>query len=320
MAEEKDTNRGLPVWLWIVIGLVLLVIVPVAGCGAFGLAVGASAGGASVQTAVRPSVAVIRVEGALLAGDSIASGTVAGSRTIIEMLEQANNDSNIRAIVLRINSPGGGVTASEEIHHAITQVDKPVVVSMGTTAASGGYYIAAPADRIYAAESTITGSIGVISQFITAEQFLDDVGVEVVYVTSGDLKDFGAIDTTLTEDELDYWQQIIDDLHEDFIDVVAEGRDMSRSEVAMLADGRIYTGQQAVEVGLVDAIGYLDDAIAHAGELGGIGSDPPVVELTPQPTFFESLAGFSAPQQEPSIPDLIREMAAPTLEYRYIGP
>lgn len=322
-AASGQRSRSIPLWVWLLALFMFTVIAPVLACGAFGysFALGSTAA-SSPAAGGAPAVGVVRVEGTIISGKNPGLSTgIAASEDIIAQIEQARDNPSIRAVVLRIDSPGGGVTPSDEIYHALMQLDKPVVVSMGSLAASGGYYIAAPADYIYATPGTLTGSIGVISQFVNAEGLLDELGVKVEVVKSGDVKDFGGFYREMTDEERLYWQGIINETYEHFVQIVAEGRGLEIEAVRAVADGRVITGQQAVEIGLVDAIGYFDDAVRKAGELGGISGEPHVVELAPQRGLLEMLYGF---QTQPGLPidvaALLRELGGPSLEYRQAGP
>lgn len=322
--QKREVRRGLT-WLWVLLAFVGGLLMPAVVCGGLILAVGVAAGAGGPATVgdlgFGPGVGVIRVEGIITPGGSTGYSTVAGADTIIDLIEQAQDSEDVKAILLRVDSPGGGVVASDEIYHALTQVDKPIVVSMGTTAASGGYYISAPADYIFATPHTLTGSIGVISSFVNAEDLLDDVGVEVVALTTGEFKDTGSFYSELTDEERAYWQAIIDQTYDGFVDVVAEGRGLSEAEVLELADGRVFTGQEALELGLVDEIGYFDDAFAKAAELGGISGEARLIELQPAPTFLDYLAAAQSGQGLlPNVADILELMAQPDLEYRYVGP
>lgn len=318
---QQRQGRGIPAWVWILVGVVVLLGLPAAACGAFGFSLALAARQPARTVTPGSSVGVITVEGPIMAGESVALGAAAaGSDTIIELIERANENSNIEAIVLRVNSPGGDVVASDEIHHAVTLVDKPVVVSMGSMAASGGYYISAPADYIYATPYTLTGSIGVISQFFNAEELLDELGVEVTVITAGEVKDFGSFTRDMTEEEREYWQSLISTSHEGFIERVAAGRDLTVEEVREVADGRIILGVDAVELGLVDEVGYMEDAIARAGELGGISGEPNVVELEPSTGFLESLYGFQMQGRTEVLDMLLQQFAPPSFEFRYLSP
>ena len=216
-------------------------------------------------------IALIRVEGVILDAQS----------TITELKRFGENPS-VKAIVLRIDSPGGGVVPSQEIYDAVQRVrnknNKAVIASMGTVAASGGYYIAAATDRIIANPGTLTGSIGVIMETANVEGLLKKIGVEGVIIKSGKYKDIGSPLRQMSDDEHALLQSVMDDVHKQFIDAVAEGRALEVSTVQALADGRIFTGRQAKEAKLVDELGNLEDAIQLAADLAGIEGEPKVVE------------------------------------------
>lgn len=216
-------------------------------------------------------IGLIRVEGVILdAKDTVAE------------LERFGDSSSVKAIVLRIDSPGGGVVPSQEIHDAVQRVrskhKKTVVASMGTVAASGGYYIAAAADRIIANPGTLTGSIGVIMELVNLEGLLKKVGVEGIVVKSGHYKDIGSPFRKMGPDDRRILQAVMDDVHNQFIEAVAEGRSLDVAAVRKLADGRIFTGRQAMNAKLVDELGDLDDAVRIAADLVGIEGEPTVVE------------------------------------------
>lgn len=316
-------RRTPTVWFWLVALFMVTVVAPVLACGAFGYAF---AVGSTQPTAAwggaDAAVGVVRIEGTIVSGRGIGFGTpVAASEIVLNQIRRAQDDPTIRAVVLRIDSPGGDAVASDEIYHAIRQLDKPVVVSMGSLAASGGYYVAVAADYIYAVPTTLTASIGVISEFIVAEELLDELGVQVVVIEAGEVKDFGGFYRQMTEEERAYWQGIINEAHDRFVQVVAEGRGLDEEDVRAIADGRVVTGRQAVELGLVDAVGYFDDAVAKAAELAGISGEPRVVELTPQWGLLNLLYGYEARSQAvPSIADVLRDLEKPALEYRLAGP
>jgi protease IV len=197
-------------------------------------------------------------------------------------LKRFGDSSSVKAIVLRIDSPGGGVVPSQEIHDAVQRVrnkqNKTVVASMGTVAASGGYYIAAAADRIIANPGTLTGSIGVIMELVNLEGLLKKVGVEGVVVKSGHYKDIGSPFRKMGADDRRILQAVMDDVHNQFIEAVAEGRSLDVAAVRTLADGRIFTGRQAVDAKLVDELGDLDDAVRIAADMVGIEGEPTLVE------------------------------------------
>jgi protease-4 len=216
-------------------------------------------------------IALIRVEGVIL-----------DAQQTVGDLKKFGESPSVKAIVLRIDSPGGGVVPSQEIHDAVLRVrnkqNKAVVASMGTVAASGGYYIAAATDRIMANPGTLTGSIGVIMELANLEGLLKKIGVENVVVKSGRHKDIGSPFRKMSDEDRRILQSVMDDVHTQFIEAVAEGRSLDVSDVRPLADGRIFTGRQAKEIKLVDELGDLDDAIRLAADLGGIEGEPKVVE------------------------------------------
>ncbi len=223
-------------------------------------------------------VAVIYVQGIMITGNIPGGLGYATSEEISRSIQDAADDKNVKAIVLRINSPGGTPAAAQEIVTEIkkAQEHKPVVVSMGDVAASAAYYISAPADHIIANPDTMTGSIGVIWVFENSSGYFDEEGVEFYVAKSGDFKDMGANWRGLTDDEKQYSEELVLEVFERFVDEIASGRGLSRSEVKDMADGRIYTGSRAMELGLVDETGNLYDAIDVAAELGGIKGKPTV--------------------------------------------
>ncbi|GAB4163947.1 MAG: signal peptide peptidase SppA [Geothermobacteraceae bacterium] len=206
-------------------------------------------------------------------------GVIDSSRSLMEQLVDYREDPTVKAVVLRVNSPGGAVGPAQEIYEEVKKLarEKPVVVSMGTVAASGGYYVAVPARRILANPGTLTGSIGVVMQFTNMEELLAKIGLKNQVVKSGAHKDIGSATREMTDEEKVILQGLIDDVHLQFVSAIAEGRKMDLKRVKELADGRIYTGQQALKIGLVDELGNLQDAIALAGKMGGIQGKPQVI-------------------------------------------
>ena len=195
-------------------------------------------------------------------------------RSVTEQLDQAASDNNVKAVILEINSPGGGITATDTLHDEILRfrekTGKKVIVYMKDVAASGGYYIAACSDRIVAHPTSITGSIGVIMMLFNFEGLYNWLGISEKVIKSGALKDMGSSSRQPTEEEEKLFKEIILEMHSRFVDVVSQGRGMPRDRVAELADGRIYTGQQALDNGLIDAIGYINDAIQAGKEEAGL--------------------------------------------------
>ena len=205
-------------------------------------------------------------------------GIIFDSREFNEQLEEYGNRSGIKAVVLRINSPGGGVAASQEIYEAVkkfrAETKKKVVVSMSSVAASGGYYIACAADKIFANPGSITGSIGVIAEWYNYGDLLKWAKLQSIVIKSGDLKDAGSPTRPLTDAEKAYFQGLINNMYDQFVGAVALGRKMNVQTVRHLADGRVYTGQEAKANGLIDEIGTFQDALSAATKMVGISGEP----------------------------------------------
>jgi protease IV len=213
-----------------------------------------------------PRVAVVEIEGII----------VDGSSAVRELREHLENPA-VKAVILRVNSPGGVVAPTQEIFAAIQRVrkgGKPVIASFGAVAASGGYYVATAADRIYANPGTLTGSIGVVMQMANIEGLLKKVGVDYVVVKAGAYKDIGNFARTMTPEERKILQALLDDVYSQFVDAVAEGRGLDRKQVLAFADGRIYSGQQAQALKMVDDLGGFEDAVEAAGKLANISGRP----------------------------------------------
>jgi protease-4 len=191
-------------------------------------------------------------------------------------LHELRRDASVKALVVRIDSPGGAVAPSQEIHQAILRArkDKKVVCSMGTVAASGGYYVAAACDQIFASAGTITGSIGVISEVPHVQKLLELARVDVETIKSGAMKDVGSPLRAMSTDERHFLQGFIDNIYEQFLSDVATARKLDKEKLRALADGRILTGKQALEAGLVDKLGNLEDAVEAAARLAGEKGTP----------------------------------------------
>lgn len=205
-------------------------------------------------------------------------GAIVDEQWFVDELEYLREDGGVRAFVIEIESPGGTVGASQSIYRAIHDLreedDRPVIAWMGDVAASGGFYAAMGADSVLALPGTITGSIGVIMEFPNAEELLRNVGLGWEIVKSGEHKDLGSPTRPLSAADREILQALVDDVYRQFVDVVVENTALEAPEVERLADGRIFSGRQAVELGLVDRLGTLDDAIAVAGRMAGLGEDP----------------------------------------------
>jgi protease-4 len=207
-------------------------------------------------------------------------GLLSDARLVIDDID-AMEAAGVSALVLRVDSPGGGVVASQEIYGRVLDVKAtgtPIVVSMGAVAASGGYYVSTPADSIIANPGTITGSIGVLMSFTNLEGLFEKIGMDFEVVKSGEHKDVGSWSREMTAEEREFLQATVDDIHAQFVEAVSANRNLTREEVEALADGRILSGRQAVEAGLVDGLGTLDEAIALAGRMAGIPGEPRVQE------------------------------------------
>jgi protease-4 len=269
-----------------------------------------------------PAIAIIDVSGAIVSGrpDPFDTSGVAASGVLVPLIQQAARNPDVKVLLLRVDSPGGGVVASDEIYHALKKANKPIVVLMGDTAASGGYYISMAAQYIIANPNTLTGSIGVIAEFPEASELFEKIGVRFQVVKSGAVKDIGGPWRPLTDDEKALMQKIIDETYSNFVALVAQGRQLPEAQVRPIADGRVFTGKQALELKLIDAVGYEEDAIAKAASLGGLSGEPRVIRYH-RSTGFASLLNeqdwtrlFAARSWSPR--DL-REWLAPTLEYRW---
>lgn len=238
-------------------------------------------------------IALIRIEGPIL-----------DSRATVDELETYGDDPLVKAIVLRLDTPGGGVAPSQEIYNAVKRVrldkHKTVVASMGNVAASGGYYIAVASDRILANPGSLTGSIGVVMQLANLENLMNKIGVKNIVIKSGRYKDVGSPFRMMGEEDRQLLQSVLDDAHRQFIEAVAAGRSLDTADVEALADGRIFTGQQAKDVLLVDELGDLTDAVKLAADMSGLQS-PPVVE-TPRPYSFRDWIVGSLFGDAPALP------------------
>ncbi len=207
------------------------------------------------------------------------TGLIAESESAIEQIRKFARDDSIQAIVLRVNSPGGGVGPSQEIYEEVRKLrgKKVVVTSMGALAASGGYYIACASEKIYANPGTITGSIGVIMNFVNVRDLVEKIGIRGMVVKSGEYKDIGSPVRDMKPGERRLLQGVIDNVHAQFVNAVAEGRGLDRKQVLAIADGRIFSGEQARELGLVDTLGNLQDAVEEAGRMAKIEGEPKLV-------------------------------------------
>jgi protease IV len=247
--------------------------------------------------AVFISLLVILFQKNLPVGDRIAliriEGPIIDSKATLDEMKDYVKDSSIKAIVLRIDSPGGAVAPSQEIYEEVRKAiaKKKIVVSMGSVAASGGYYIASPATRIIANPGTLTGSIGVIMEIPNVEGLMNKIGVKTEVIKSGRHKDIASVFRGIKKEEKEILQNVLDNVHEQFILAVAEGRKMLHDDVVRIADGRVFTGEQALKIGLVDELGNLEDAIKIAAKLSGVKGEPEVISKKERFSFIDLLRG-----------------------------
>lgn len=250
--------------------LVAAVLVYLGVAGLFIIGVGGLSRGEGGPALFGPRVAIVELEGVIIEVDDL-----------VRELKAHRDNPSVRAVVMRINSPGGVVAPTQELHDAVLrlrQAGKPVVASLGAVAASGGYYVAVACSEIYANPGTLTGSIGVIMQLANFEQLMKKVGVDYVVVKAGQFKDIGNVARAMTPDERRVMQALLDDVHGQFIAAVATGRKLPREDVVRFADGRIFSGTQAKELRMVDALGGLEEAVLASAKLAGIPSPPTVIQ------------------------------------------
>jgi protease-4 len=234
-------------------------------------------------------------------GDAIAVVDIQGELHYdlhkIQEIEGYRDNNSVKAVLLFVNSPGGGVAASQALYHAVRKVTekKPVVAVMGAVAASGGYYVACAADSIIAHEGTITGSIGVIAAYVRTEELFSKIGLDVTVIKSGRYKDVGSPHRQMTEGEKAYIGKLLDTVYLQFLRAVSEGRGMPLRQVRRVAEGRLYSGEEAVEVGLVDRLGTYEDALEMAARMGGISGKPRILKRQPRRGLFERIFGKTVP-------------------------
>lgn len=320
--------------LWALIGVLVGFALPVLACIGATLILSLSLAGLGAQAApspnipvhvsgpqTGPAVALIEIRGPIVSGraPSFSTTSVAAADDIIALIRQAAIDSDVRAIVLNVNSPGGSVVPSDQIYHQLQALQIPVVVHMEDVAASGAYYLSMGADYLIANPNTLTGSIGVISTFPDAHELLEKIGVQFQIITAGEAKDFGSPYRSMEPEEAEYWQGVVDEAYQGFIEVVAQGRNMQPDEVRPLADGRLYTGRRALELDLIDELGYLQDAVDTAAALGGIEAEPRVIryeKYTPLRSLLGENTSLSLPTALP--PDWLQRLYSPALQFLWV--
>ena len=317
-APPKRPGRGGGAWLGLVFGVLLVGSCLVMGVVVLGGVSGGGGGGVVTQPvggSGHDRIAVIPVEGMITRGMSGAGPFVPGIPDTVarvrEYLARAKDDERVRAVILEINSPGGEVTACDLIHDALVrfrkETGKPIVAYLEGAAASGGYYIAAPGDRIVCHRTTITGSIGVRMSYLNFADLAAKHGVKEVSITSGAHKDMGSMWQELDDSERQLLQGLVDEMYARFLDVVATGRSLDPAAVRPLADGRILTAQQALDGKLVDTIGDLDAAVGAAKQLANL-TDATVVRYTRQPSLFDLLNARAAAAPAASPSGLVAEL------------
>lgn len=290
----KKKNRGCITG--IVLFFLFLLIVPICAFASF-LAFGLTVSDSSdlvVATGSEDVIAVINIDGVIADySDSVSFGgtSTSSSDQIVEDIDRAMNDSAVKAIIVEIESPGGEVVPSDIIYRKLIEARKikPVIAYSATMAASGGYYVASAADQFIVHPSVMTGSIGVILQITNTDGLYDKLGIEVATFKTGAYKDTELIFDDNSDGEAEeIFQTMIDEAYDDFINSIVAGRGMDKDELIQLADGRIYTGYQAVENGLADATGYFEDAVLVAEDLAGI-QNATVIEYQRSEDFFSLL-------------------------------
>ena len=235
-------------------------------------------------------------------------GEIYCSKPVIDLLHKYEKRSRVKAIVLRIDSPGGSVAATQEIYEEVNKIrekgKKPIIASLGSVAASGGYYIACGAEKIVANPGTLTGSIGVLINIVNVEELLKKIGIDMKTITSGELKDIGSISRKMTPNEEKLLREVIDNIHSQFLRVIEERRGLTGEELASIADARIFTGEQALEKRLIDELGNLTDAIEIAARAAGIEGEPRIVEEKKRFSLLQLILGKT-------------ELSLPPLQVRY---
>jgi protease IV len=244
-------------------------------------------------------------------------GLITSSEETIRQLTDLRHNNAVKAILVRIDSPGGAVGASQEIYAEVRRTNevKPVVASMGSVAASGGLYAALGAGKILANPGTLTGSIGVIVKFANLKELFDKIGYRNEVIKSGRLKDTGSPDRPLLPEERQMLQEVIDSVHRQFIGAVVESRGLSEQAVTGIADGRIFSGEKALELGIIDQLGNFTDAVKLASELGGVKADPPIL-IYPAEKEFSLLRYFVRTDEADLVNRFLR--SGPVLAYEWL--
>ena len=248
--------------------------------------------------------------------------TIIDSKPIVRQFKKYREDKSIKAIVLHVNSPGGGVAASQEMYEEVKKTrdsGKPVIVSFGSIAASGGYYVACGGSLIVSNPGTLTGSIGVIISLMNFKELTDKLGIKDLTIKSGELKDAGNPMREATEKDKAYFQEIVDDSYDQFLDVVSKERKIDKEELRKIANGRVYTGRQAKDIKLVDSIGTLEDAIRIAGEMAKIEGEPAIIREKGRKNIFDYFIDNMSSNQFTLLKEEIYNefLNKPVLQYKF---
>lgn len=289
--KASGTKRSVGKIVGITILCIFFVFLMSGACFIFGLITGTTGGRTPIPSG--EAVYEIRLDGVISATkySGIIGGVSVTPQEIIEELKVAEETPNVKAILLRINSPGGSAAASQEIFEELKRVEKPVVVSVGDICASGAYYVACAADKILANRASSVGSIGVIIQIANLEELYDKLGIKYTTIKQGKYKDVGSPDRPITPEERRLLEEQTKKIYEQFVSDVAKERNMDIGEVRKLATGWVFIGTEAVENGLIDEIGTYNDAIKVAAELGGIKGKPEVVSKK-APTIWDIILSY----------------------------
>jgi protease-4 len=249
------------------------------------------------------------------------SGPITSSKEFVGDLRDFADKGNIGGIVIRVDSPGGAVAPSQEMYQAVKRVeqnsDKPIAVSMGNTAASGGYYIACGADKIFANPGTVTGSIGVITQLFNVKDVMKALKIDVHTIKTGEFKDAGSPFKKLSDKDREYFRQLLADIYDQFVSAVAESRDLSTAEVEQLADGRVFSGKQAQKNGLVDEMGTLWDTAEWVKKQAGIEGK---LKLKYPPEEGVGIWGDMVKSVSDQVQREVKQSSTPVFEYRLAAP
>lgn len=308
VGPQKQASKGWIVGLSIVVALCLIMVVSIVSCTSIANSsmsmMGFSSQSSDDTSDSRPKVGIISIDGTIqYDGSSCSPG---GLRTL---LDRAEKRSDIKAVVLRVNSGGGVATAGEEMAHYVKEFSKPIVVSSASTNASAAYEISSQSDYIFTSKTTAIGAIGVAMEVTDLSGLYEKLGINIETITSTESKDSSYGNRPLTDEERAWYQDLVNQIDEDFVTVVAEGRDMEFSEVKALANGMTYTGFDAVENGLADEIGYLEDAVLKASKLAGYNESltSSTLTLSQQSSLLALLDALSQSKADGSSSALLAE-------------